>query len=419
MKRRGVVTGVGTVSPLGLNTVIHWQNVSAGKSAVRRITFFDPSNFPIKVIANIQNFPFDEESDLSRTQQMLLMASQEAADQACLQPLQTAPKQSRYGVYCALTSDWPQMSRLLRAHDDPPIWRHRVPATMNSFAQRQIGITGSLLADWLGISGGLRATRVLDGACASGSETVGEAFRHVREGKVDIAIATGACCWIDVIGMIIYKTLGTLTTEENPDEASCPFNLHRKGFVLAEGAGALILEDLQHALRRGAQPLAEITGYGSSTSACRATDMPEDGAPLCRGMALALNDAGRSSEEVDYVNAHGTGTRQNDAVETLALRQVFGKRAWDVPISSNKSMIGHTITAAGVMEAVTTVMTVQEDLIPPTINLRHPDPDCDLDYVPLVARKQKVHVAMSNSFGFGGLNSTVIIEKFESTRRKA
>jgi len=414
MKRRVVVTGVGSVSPLGLNATTHWQNISAGKSAVRPLTMFDTTHFPIKVIADIPQFPFAEQSELSRTQQMLRIASQEAADQAQLHVLS---EQSRCGIYCALTGDWPQMSRLFQAYADPLAWQHCTPATLPGFAQRQIGITAALLGHWLSLTSSVRAARVLDGACASGSETVGEAFRQVRHGQVDIALAAGACCWINVIGLIIYKTFGTLTTEENPAEASCPFDIQRKGFVMAEGAAALVLEDLEHALRRGVLPLAEVTGYGATTSAYRATDMPEDGVALSRGMQLALLDAGRRSEEVDYINAHGTGTRQNDLVETLAIRQVFGQRAWDIPISSNKSMTGHSITAAGVLEAVTTVKTVQEDLIPPTINLHHPDPACDLDYVPAHARRQTVHVALSNSFGFGGLNSTVVIEKFARTRR--
>ena len=275
----------------------------------------------------------------------------------------------------------------------------------------------TLLGELLGLGQHLRITRVIDGACASGGEAIGDAFRHIQHGQVEVALASGACSWTNFVGLSIYQKLTTLSTEaEIPAQASRPFDALRNGFVMAEGAAVLVLENLEHALRRGAQPLAEVTGYGSTTSTYRVTDMPPDGMPQWKAMELALQDADLAPEEIDYVNAHGTSTRQNDPVETLAIRRLLGKRAWEVPVSSNKSMLGHTITASGVLEAIATVKTIQEGILPPTINLYHPDPACDLDYVANHARQQTVRAALSNSFGFGGQNSALVIEEFTSTR---
>jgi 3-oxoacyl-[acyl-carrier-protein] synthase II len=243
---------------------------------------------------------------------------------------------------------------------------------------------------------------------------VGEAYRQVRAGVLDVGVAAGASSWTNLLGLLAYHKLTALSTEGRvPAAASRPFDLRRSGFVMAEGAAVVVLERLEHARGRGARPLAEVTGYGASASAYRITDLPPDGAPQHLAMQLALRDAGRDAGEVDYVNAHGTSTYQNDLVETRALRRLLGKRCYDVPVSSNKSMTGHTITAAGALEAIATVCTLRDGVLPPTINLTEPDPECDLDYVPGVARRRPVRVALSNSFGFGGQNCALVVEAYE------
>lgn len=415
MKQRVVITGLGSVSSLGLNTHELWQRMVKGMSGLRFLTSFDASFFPVKVVGEIPDFPFDMHSPLSRTNQLLLVAGREASAHAALEEL---PDASRCGIYCGRTSDWPTLPNLIHAYQLQPAWPDSTQ-TRAEFANYRIGLGPALLGELLGLDQHLSITRVIDGACASGCEAIGEAFRHIQHGQVEVALASGACSWTNFVGLTIYHKLTTLSSEaELPAQASRPFDALRNGFVMAEGAAVMVLEGLEHALQRGAQPLAEITGYGSTTSTYRVTDMPPDGLPQWKAMELALQDADLAPEELDYINAHGTSTRQNDPVETLAIHRLLGERAWDVPVSSNKSMLGHTITASGVLEAIATVKTIQESILPPTINLYHPDPECDLDYVANYARPQAVHAALSNSFGFGGQNSALVIEEFIPTRSR-
>lgn len=415
MKQRVVVTGLGSVSPLGLNTSELWQQMVRGASGLRFLSSFDGSLFPVKVVGEIPDFPFDECSPLSRTNQLLLLAGREASAHAALEDL---PDTSRCGIYCGRTSDWPTLPDLIHAYQVQPGWPGG-RQTRAEFANYRIGLGPSLLGELLGIDQHLTITRVIDGACASGCEAIGEAFRHIQHGQVDVALASGACSWTNFVGLTIYHKLTTLSSEaEQPAQASRPFDALRNGFVMAEGAAVLVLESLEHAQQRNVQPLAELTGYGSTTSTYRITDMPPDGLPQWKAMELALQDAALAPDELDYINAHGTSTRQNDPVETLAIHRLLGKRAWEVPVSSNKSMLGHTITASGVLEAIATVKTIQEGILPPTINLYHPDPECDLDYIPNHARQQAVRAALSNSFGFGGQNSALVIEEFTPTRSR-
>jgi 3-oxoacyl-[acyl-carrier-protein] synthase II len=408
MKRsRVVVTGLGAVSPLGLTAAALWRGLVEGRSGLGFATSFDVTHFPVKVTGEVAALPAAPAA--SRTHQLLARAAREAAAHA---GLATLPASTRWGTFCARSFDWPDARALVRARragTAPTVPPGRTAA--GAFASYRFGAAAPKLAAVLGVPGAPRVTRVIDAACASGGMAVGEAFRQVRDGVLEVGVAAGASSWTNLLGLLAYSKLTALSPEARvPSQASRPFDARRSGFVMAEGAGVVVLERLEHALARGAAPLAEVTGYGASVSAFRITDLPPEGAPQSLAMQLALRDAGRSSGEVDYVNAHGTSTYQNDLVETRALRRLLGKRCYEVPVSSNKSMIGHTITAAGALEAIATVCTVRAGLLPPTINLTEPDPECDLDYVPLVARRHPVRVALSNSFGFGGQNCALVVE---------
>lgn len=410
-RQRVVVTGLGAVSPLGMNTGELWQGLAAGRSGIKFISSFDPTYFPVKVAGEVTGFPYDPASKLPRTYQLLRLAAQEAAGQSNLDDL---PADSRCGVFTGRSIDWPTPGELVAAYSKEIGQSGATPRlSPEQFASYRFGAGSPLLGQILGLSGRLEVTQVLDGACATGGMVVGEAFRHIRAGQVDLAVAAASSSWTNLAGITAYHNLKALSTEAtNPGQASRPFDIRRSGFVMAEGAAVLVLESLEHALRRGRQPLAEVTGYGMTTSAYRITDLPPEGLPQYQAMDRALADAGRQPEEVDYINAHGTSTYQNDLVETRAIHRLLGRRSHLVPVSSNKSMTGHTITTAGALEAIATVFTLNQRLIPPTINQSEPDPECDLDYVPNIARQQDVRVALSNSFGFGGQNCALVLETY-------
>jgi 3-oxoacyl-[acyl-carrier-protein] synthase II len=413
MTRRVVVTGFGAVSALGLSANELWKNLIAGRSGLRFISSFDASHFPVKVAGELQDFSFDPSSGLSRSYQMLLHAAQEARQQANLEELLP---QTRSGVFCARSIDWPELPFLTDAyqHLEPPAPPTFSKLSPTGFANYRFGLTSAQLGTTLGLAPTLRETRVTDAACASGGMVIGNAYQQIKQGTLDLALAMGTSSWTNLVGITIYYKLNALSTEAHiPEEASRPFDAKRKGFVMSEAAAVLVLEELEHALARQVVPLAEITGYGSSISAYRVTDLPPDGLAQAQCMQAALEDARRTVEEVQYINAHGTSTQQNDLVETQAIRHLFQRHAWDIAVSSNKSMLGHSITASGVLEAIATVQTLREQVIPPTINQVYSDPECDLDYVPNVARKAAISVALSNSFGFGGQNCSLVFEKMQ------
>ena len=401
--RRVVVTGCGAVSPLGSSVRALWDGLVNGRSGIDFIQCFDASDFPVKVAGEVRDFV--SPSSVPRTLGMAFAAVEEAAAQANLGEL---PANARCGVYCGSTMEWPDIEELLLAQRRDQRPEHRPPTLL---AQRRMRLGGmaTLVARRLGIAHQTRSAHVIDGACASGGMAIGEAFQRIRAGILDVAVSLGACSWTNLVGLSLYSKLSALSLEPTAT-ASRPFDATRSGFVMAEGAGAVILESLDRARARGAVPLAAVTGYGSTGSAFRITDMPDQGIPQHRAMELALRDASRSPAELDYINAHGTATQQNDVVETQAIRRLLGARCRDVPISSNKSMTGHSITAAGALEAIATIQTIREGIIPPTINLHHPDPNCDLDFVPNVSRRQDTQVALSNAFGFGGHNCALVIE---------
>jgi 3-oxoacyl-[acyl-carrier-protein] synthase II len=267
-----------------------------------------------------------------------------------------------------------------------------------------------MIAQELGVLG---PVTTINTACTSSAHAIGEALRAVQHGTVDVAIAGGSECIVSQIGFQIFSPLGVFSRRnEAPEKASRPFDEERDGFVLGEGAGILVVEDVDSAVRRGAPVLAELAGYGSSCDAYRITDEAPDGRGAILAMRRALDDASLSPDKIDYINAHGTSTPMNDRVETQAIKAVFGDHAYQIPVSSIKSMIGHTISAAGAIELITCVLALRDRILPPTINYEHPDTDCDLDYVPNNARQAAVEVALSNSFGFGGHNDCLVVKSF-------
>jgi len=334
-------------------------------------------------------------------------AAEEAAQQG--QVARLAPT-SRCGVIAGGVPDFADLgiSDLLRAYlGERSRPKH---SGLLRCARFRLESMATLVARRIGVGAQTRLTQVIDNACASGGAAIGEAFRKVRYGGLDVGIAVCSTSWTSLVGLTLYHLLGALSAQANP---AGPFDAQRSGFVMGEAGAALVLESLEHAQSRGVEPLAEVTGYASTANAYRITDMPLDGAPLERVMALALRDAKRAPAEVDYINAHGTATALNDAVETRAVKRLLGSRASHVPVSSIKSMIGHSITAAGALDAIACVYAIRTGVVPPTVNLHNRDAECDLDYVPNEARRHATRVALSNSFGFGGHNCALVIEAFD------
>ncbi len=411
--QRVVVTGLGMVTPLGLDVATSWARLVRGESAVGPITAFDASGFPSRIAAEIKEFdPAQHGIDpkearrMDRFVQLAVVAAREAVRDAGL-PVPFQPAE-RAGVYIGSG-----MGGLITLSEQMEVLARRGPSRVSPFlvpmmicdmASGQVSIDLGAQGPNLGIVS----------ACATGAHAIGEAAEAIRRGVVDVMIAGGTEAAITPIGIAGFAAARALSTRnEAPERASRPFDALRDGFVMGEGAGVLVLERLAHARRRGARIYAELVGYGSSADAYHPTAPPEDGYGAVRCMRQALEQAGLPPEAVDYLNAHGTSTPLNDRAETAAIKAVFGAAAHRVAISSTKSMIGHLLGAAGGVEAIIAIKAIEEGIIPPTINYEHPDPECDLDYTPNVARRRPVRVAMSNSFGFGGHNATLLFRSFD------
>jgi 3-oxoacyl-[acyl-carrier-protein] synthase II len=412
------------VTPLGRNTAETFEHASQGRSGIDYLRSFDTRGLPVRIggeVADewIQRPPAVAAARLervaSRAIQFMWTATLEAADQAKLGGIRD---RYRIGVilgYHGETSSLADIARVYRAWDGDGRWD---PARLRqglidafSLCRRKVDVGPTLISrafDCRGPSIGIAS------ACAAGGQAIGEAYRLIRSGRADAAIAGGCEASLTYLGLSGFILLKALTERyTSPPTASRPFDRKRSGFVISEGAGALVLEDLDHARKRGAPIVGEVLGYGDSTDAYRITDIhPQaDGAVLA--MSRAIENAGVDRDQVGYINAHGTSTVQNDALETLAVKRVFGQRAASVPLSSNKSMLGHTIGAAGAIEAILTLEGIRRSLLLPTINYETPDPRCDLDYVPNVARACPHRIALSNSFGFGGHNASVCLGAHE------
>ena len=404
---RIVITGLGAITPLGLTVEEYWQGLVNGQSGFGPITLFDASAYPSKVAAEVKNFdpekymPIKRVDRTSRCIQFAIAASNMAIESARLDMLQE--KREKVGVIIATSG---MMSIIA---DEGEVLRKKGPMRIDPLSITKTA--PSMVTAQVGLEIGAKGPNTsLNSACASGSDALGIALNHLRLGHADVIVAGGAEANVNPIAIAGTARVGALSRETDPGKASRPFDLNRDGFVFGEGAGIMILETLEHAQGRNAPILAELAGAGWSFDAYNET--APDAETQAIAMRMVLQDAGVTPEEVDHINAHGTSTRLNDAAETRAIKMVFGDRAYKIPVSSNKSMIGHLACAAGAAEAVAAVMTVREGIIPPTIHYETPDPECDLDYVPNKARRQTVNICLSNSFGMGGQNCSLIIKRF-------
>jgi 3-oxoacyl-[acyl-carrier-protein] synthase II len=416
-RRRVAVVGLGVATALGLEVDDVWRAVLAGRSGIGQIRQFPSDAFPVKIGSEVDlsalNLRLDRPptpATLNRTLAFACWAADRAWDTA---GLTVAPIDPPRAASCVGAGVFPAMESRLdgltpAVLDDPSAIARRdlERARRPESAGQDLGSVSLMLSARFGLEG---PSVTVHSACASATQAIGEAFHMISSDRADVVLTGGADSMMSMFCVAGFTLLGALSRHPSPDGASRPFDRTRDGFVLGEGAGIAVLEELEHARRRGAPILGEVIGYGSSLDAYRFTDVHPDGRGAVACMRRALTSAGVRPEEVGYVNAHGTSTYQNDRVETRALKEVFGDHARRLSISSTKSQLGHLLCAAGGIEFVFSVLALRDQVLPPTINLDHPDPECDLDYVPHHSREAEVGVAISNSFGFGGQNGTVVV----------
>jgi 3-oxoacyl-[acyl-carrier-protein] synthase II len=425
-RRRVVITGMGCVTPLGLGVEPLWKNLMAGASGVGLTTVFDASRFPTKISAEVRNWDIsDEGQDASRwrfcgrhTKFAAGAALQAMKDAGLLQGLPADP--ARLGVYLGSgegQQDFDSFTRMMNAAIvgdvlDVAKFTKEGLETLHPLAEveQEPNMPAGHLAGLFDAQGpNLNCLT----ACAASSQAIGEATEIVRRGEADVMLSGGTHSMIHPFGVTGFNLLTALSTRnDEPARASRPFDNERDGFVLGEGAAMVVLEELEHAKRRGAHIHGELIGYGSTADAYRITDTHPEGRGASSCIRLALADAGLGLHDIDYINAHGTSTSVNDRVETLAIKTVFGDHAYKIPVSSTKSMMGHLIAAAGATELIVCLLAIRDGMLPPTINYENPDPDCDLDYVPNKAREGRCERALSNSFGFGGQNISLIVGRY-------
>lgn len=411
INRRVVVTGIGILCPVGLDVSSTWEALIAGKSGIDYITLFDPEPFATKFAGEIKGFdPADYVSrkdarHMDRFVQLAVAASLQAVKQSAIQI--SPSNQDNIGVIIGSG-----FGGLLTMSQQVGILLERGPGRVSPFLVSMMAtdMASAQVSILLGAKGANFSTT---SACSSGSDAIGTAYETIRRGDAQAMLAGGSEAAVTPIGIAAFNALRALSTRNSqPQLASRPFDAERDGFVLGEGTAALMLEDLTSAQRRGVNILAEIIGYGVSSDAYHITQPAEGGEGAAKAMQIALNKAGLATTGIDYINAHGSSTPLNDKMETKAIKAVFGETAYHIPISSTKSMTGHLLGGAGAVEAAICVMVIQHGIIPPTINLTHPDLECDLDYVPNVARQAKVTTALSNSSGFGGHNSVLVFRQY-------
>lgn len=425
-RRRVVITGMGAVTPLGNNVSATWKNLIEGRSGIAPITLFDASTFPTRIAGEIKNFDLSKWPSrvksprfIGRNSHFALEAAEEAVRDAKLQGSGVDPE--RLGVYFGAGDggfDFDEYAAVVSASiengdgvvNNSLYHRHSAARmTPEHILEQEPSQVVHHLADVFGALGPVSNCLT---ACAASSQAIGEACEIIRRGDADVMLSGGSHSMVHPMGVAGFVLLTALSTQNDPPQrASRPFDKARDGFVLSEGAGVVVLEELEHALKRGATIYAELCGYGGSADAFRLTDPHPAGRGAVQAMRHALKDAGLKGPEIGYINAHGTSTELNDAVETAAVKEVFGEHARRIPVSSIKSMLGHMIAAAGAVELIASVLTIREGIIPPTINYETPDESCDLDYVPNKARRAKVDTVLSNSFGFGGQNITLIVKQ--------
>jgi 3-oxoacyl-[acyl-carrier-protein] synthase II len=420
--RRVVVTGLGIVSPAGFTWRDSWRNVTAAQSFVRPIDRFDVTTFPTRIAAAVDESQFREDlGDFDRITRFAIAAAESAADDARLgaatpraSSRRAALIASGMGTYAhaevfpaaAAASahdefDWPTFHTLVRKTAEARPAERRTPGTVSAHIARRLGFRGASMSVMT--------------ACAAGTQAIGDAARWIRDDRADVVVAGGADSELYPMGLASFCLLRALSRRnDEPERASRPFAAGRDGFVIGEGAGALVLEELTHALNRGATIYAELTGFGSASDAYRVTDPHPTGDGAVRAMTAAIRQAGISADAVGYINAHGTSTVANDRIETAAMKRVFGVHAPKIPISSTKSLIGHLTVAAGAVEALMTILSISHQTIHPTLNAAEGDPECDLDYVAEGARPAVLEHALSNSFAFGGQCASVLFSRFHA-----
>jgi 3-oxoacyl-[acyl-carrier-protein] synthase II len=411
MKKRVVITGLGVITPVGHSVPETWENLINGVSGVATITNFDTSEITTHIAAQIKNFKPEEHFDakearkLDRFSQYAIYASREAIRDAGLTP--HGQDGSRIGVITGVGIGGIETfaEECIKAHE-------RGPSRISPFFIPKM--IGNIAAAHIAIENGFQGINFnVMSACSSANHAIGTAMRSIQYGDADIIISGGTEAGVTQLAVGGFASLRALSTRNDaPTEASRPFDIDRDGFVMSEGSALLVLEELEHAKARGAKIYAELAGYGATDDAYHITAPIEDGSGSIAAMRMALADAGIQPQDVQYVNAHGTSTQLNDKGETTAIKAVFGDHAYKLKISSTKSMVGHMLGAAAGIEAIACVKTIETGIIHPTINLNHPDPDCDLDYVPNIAQKMDVSCAISNSLGFGGHNSVIVLKKY-------
>ncbi len=410
MNRRVVITGMGAVTPLGNNVKDFWEGIKAGKNGIARITHFDPEVQKAKNGGEVRDFVFHNKKEARRSDlysQYGVTAALEAMEDSGLVSGENIDSDrlsvligSGIGGIMTLEEETAKAAEKGTVSRVSPFL---VTSVISNILAGNVAIackaTGSCLA--------------LVTACATGTHGIGEAYRSIKHGYTDAVIAGASEAPFAPVCFSGFANMTALSTREDPDRCSTPFDKERDGFVMGEGAGIVILEEYEHAVKRGAKIYAEVMGYGTTCDAYHVTMPSPEGTGAAKAMEMAITEGGIKPEEVSYINAHGTGTPYNDLFETRAIKKVFGDAAYKIPISSTKSMTGHMLGAAGVVEAIVCVNAMLDGVIPPTINLQVPDEELDLDYVPHTARKQALHYTMSNSLGFGGHNGTILLKRFE------
>ena len=410
MSERVVVTGMGAISPLGLSAKESWDNAVAGVSGLGPITHFDTTDYLVKIACEVKGFdpkeymPARDARRQDRFEQMAIAAAGEAIKQAGLEITENNAGRIGVIVSSAIGGIESLQNGVLTMVESGPrkVSPFLIPMLMPNGGAGLVGITYGCQGPAFSVAS----------ACASGADGMGVAWMMLKAGMIDVAIAGASEAAITAIGVGAFDRLGAMTRREDDPMIPQPFDKNRDGLVMGEGAAVLILELESHARNRGAQIFAELAGYGCTADANHITAPSEDGAGGARAMKMALDSADLNPDDVGYINAHGTATPLNDAAETRAIKAAFGDSAYNIPISSTKSMTGHMMGATGALEALFCVKAVHEDVIPPTINYQTPDPECDLDYVPNQARQTQVNAAISNAFGFGGHNAVLAVKKY-------
>ncbi|MBQ8662374.1 MAG: beta-ketoacyl-ACP synthase II [Eubacterium sp.] len=409
--RRVVVTGMGAITPIGLSVAEYWEGIKAGKTGFAEISYFDTTEYKVHVAAEVKNFVAKDHMDpkaakrMEKFSQYAVAAAKEAFEQSGIDMEQEDP----YRVGCSIGSGVGSLQAIEREYEkllDKGPGRVNpllVPLMITNIAAGNVCIQ-------LGLKG--KSINVVT-ACATGTHSIGEAYRTIQFGDADVMLAGGTECAITPISLAGFSQLTALSTKNTAERCSIPFDKDRDGFVLGDGAGVVVLEELEHAKARGANILAEVVGYGATSDAYHITSPAEDGMGAANAMRFAMKDAGITPEDIKYINAHGTSTHHNDLFETRAIKEVFGDHAYGIKVNSTKSMIGHLLGAAGAVEFIASVLQMNNSYIHPTVGLETPDEELDLDYVQGAGTEMEFNYAMSNSLAFGGHNATLIVKKYQ------